>query len=125
MAQKLTRPQIHDNTWQMTTCTPDKTETEFFEFEAEALAAARLNLHPTVSTYVSEVQHQGEHRTRGTARHIAILVTVDDEMRRALRRHNKAGSRAEIVSLLQGLLEADLAEIVAEHRTGLAREGDS
>jgi hypothetical protein len=101
------------------TCTPDVTTVEFSESCAEARDIAELNVHPTTSVYVGPIALQGEHRTRGSSKHIAIMVDVDPELRRALT--VRAGShggkpRLAIVGLLQALMRESLDQIRKDYR---------
>lgn len=113
---RITRPGVTDDEYMLVTCTPDTTTAEFFEFQDEGLDAARANLHPTTSTYLAKVTHQGEHTVRGTSKHIAILVTVDAELAKALQAHGVGRGRTKIAAFLQGLIEADLSAIREQYR---------
>ncbi len=124
-AGRLTRPGVTDDEFMLVTCTPDTTTAEFFEFQDEGLDAARMNLHPTTSTYLAKVTHQGEHTVRGTAKHIAVTVTVDDELRRALQHHAGVRGRAKVAAFLQGLIDADLAQIREDYRAIRSPVGQS
>lgn len=119
---RITKPGPTDSAHMVVTCTPDATSVEFFDYADEALDAARLNLHPTTSVYAGSVTHQGEHRVKGSSKHIAIMVEVDDELRRALAQHSKVRSRRDIAGLLEGLLAADLTTIREEYRASLETE---
>lgn len=113
--RRLTVPGMNDNEFMTVTCTPDKTAVEFFEFEHEAIDAARVNLHPTTTTYVGNIIRQGEHAMRGSSRHLALLVEVDSELRKALLREFGARSRADQVKAIDGILRGALAALVGDH----------
>lgn len=115
--KRITKPGRFDNEFMLVTCTPEATSVEFFEEEREAAAAARLNTHPTTTTYVSRIIKQGDHRVRGSSKHIAVHVEIDDEMARALAAHGKARSRRQVWKLLTAALESDLEEIRAKFRS--------
>ena len=123
--RKLTRPGMNDNEWAAVTCTPEATAVEFFEFDGEAESAARDNLHPTTSTFVCKVVKQGEHAIRGTAQHHAVLVEVDDELRRALAYYHdaKGRPRREVVAgWVKGILDRHLALIRSDYRQSVDGE---
>lgn len=116
--RKITQPGSYDNEFMLVTCTPDKTSVEFFEYEEEreAMNAARLNLHPTVTTYFGTVTAQGEHAVRGKAKHVAILVEVDAELAAALSWHSGAKGRGKIAAALEVILKKDLDQIIEDHK---------
>ena len=113
---RITRPGVTDDEFMLVTCTPDVTTAEFFEFQDEGLDAARLNLHPTTSTYLAKVTHQGEHTVRGTAKHIAVMVTIDAELAAALQAAGRIRGRANIAGFLQRLVDASLQQIRENYR---------
>ncbi|HKQ65998.1 MAG TPA: hypothetical protein VJZ73_13370 [Methylomirabilota bacterium] len=123
--RKMTRPGMHDNEWAAVTCTPEATTVEFFEFDGEAEEAARANLHPTVSTFMCKVVKQGQHAVKGASNHHAVLVDVDDELRRALAHYHdvKGRPRREVVAgWLKGIIGRHLDLIRADYRQSLDTE---
>jgi hypothetical protein len=122
--RRITRPGLTDNEYMTVTCTPSQTTVEFTEFQDEAEIIARENLVPTTTTYVGKIVKQGEHAVRGTSKHIAILVEVDQELAWAIRQHNGVHGRTRMASFLHGLLEADLDVIRSDYRARNARATD-
>lgn len=125
--RRITRPGMHDNEFMTVTCTPEETAVEFFEFQPEAEDAARENLHPTTTTYVGKVLKQGEHATRGTAKHIAILVEVDDELASALQKWAGAKrrlSRLDLVGRVRCMLDIELRKVLQAHRSIAGRDDE-
>lgn len=108
----LKTPTAHDCVWMAVTCAPEVTTVEFCEDRAEAVEAATLNLMPTISTFVGAVELQGEHRVRGSSKHIAVHVEVTPAVRAALRaRFPGARSRAALQTALSDLMEEAIARL--------------
>lgn len=121
--RRITRPGMYDNEYMTVTCTPDRTSVEFFEIQSEAEDAARTNLLPSTTTYVAKVIKQGEHALRGTSKHLAFVVVVDDELARALQIASGAKhrlGRKDMVSMVAGLLDVQLGKL----RWSAARRDD-
>lgn len=123
--RRMTRPGMNDNEFMTVTCTPDVTAVEFFEFQGEAEEAARENLVPSTTAYVGRVIKQGEHAVKPTASHVAILVEVDDELRRALafiRQVKGRPSRKIIAGWLHQELQRELAIVLEVYRDQMNEE---
>lgn len=102
----LTHPGPTDCHWIAITMSPEATTVEFCEDRADATEAATINLMPTVSTYVGELALQGEHRVRGSSKHIAVHVAVTPTVRAALRaRFPTARRREDLQAALSALLQ--------------------
>lgn len=108
----LAPPGITDCHWLAITMSPETTTVEFAEARAEAEDGARLNLMPAVSTYVAQLVLQGEHRIRGSAKHIAVHVEVTPAIRAALRaRFPGLRSRKDVQRALSDLLAEAIARL--------------
>lgn len=123
--RRITRPGMYDNEFMTVTCTPDVTAVEFFEHQAEAEDAARNNLHPSTTTYVGRVIKQGEHAVKPTASHVAVLVEVDDELRRALAHTYGVPGRPQrkvVAAWLNQILQRQLEAIRGVYRDRMNEE---
>jgi hypothetical protein len=114
---KISRPGERDDQYMLVTCTPDEVGVEFFEFQGDALDAARDNLHPTTTTYLGQLTHQGEHRTRGTSKHIALLVDIDPELHNALALIGNGRSRDALAKTLRTMMQQNLDQIREQYRS--------
>jgi cytochrome oxidase Cu insertion factor (SCO1/SenC/PrrC family) len=116
--KRITKPGPADCEFVAITCTPDKTTAEFFETHAEAYDAAWTNLLPSISTFVASITEQAQHAQRGTAKHVAFVVEVDDELMKALRWscRKQIRGRADVQRELQSLLTQSIKAIVEDYK---------
>lgn len=116
--KRITHPGPTDCEFVAITCTPDKTTAEFFETHGEAYDAAWTNLLPSISTFVATITEQAQHAIRGTAKHVAFVVEVDDVLMKALRWscRRQIRGRADVQRELQALLAASVSAIVEDYK---------